>query len=772
MNWLPAGVLGALTANVLLVWVYVLLLRTEAPDERRYLRWWLGAWIASVVRYSAALALSVGGPPTLAGVEMLATLVNGGLVLVGALVFVGTRPSRLHAVPFGLAGALAVGAMALDAPTLWQRVPVFGVAGGAMIAAGILLWRRGDAGLFGRLTGGVFVAWGAHRLDYPFLRPVEWFAPYGFAFASVFEQVAAVSTLLLHLDRTRRSVRASEARYRGLVDEAPIGIFRVDLEMAIVDANPAFLEQVGVASVAELDEYELASFVPSADDRLSLAQTFRAGGSAAQPITLRRPDGRERRLMIQGRELRDPTGHPIGYEGVSRDVTDALRLEERLRATERLEAIGRLAGGVAHDFNNVLTVIQAGTRAAIDHPSPTKQRRLLDEVLGAAERGAALTRQLLTLSRARGTPERVELADEVRASLPFLRRLVGESCAIAVEAPSPVWVLAERAHVQQIVLNLVANARDAMPAGGTIHVAIRAEARDRGAAGRAVLEVRDEGVGMDAETRDKAFDAFFTTKPEAEGTGLGLPTVAAAAAHGDGTVHLESELGRGTVVTVRWPAVDAPALDAPTLDAPTLDAPTLDAPTLDAPTLDAPTLDAPTLDLPAMGAPAPNPASPGGSRPTRTAERPHGPAAEAVSRTPKHSSAARLPRSFHILVAEDEAAVRRALVRVLEAAGHRVVAAEDGEDALARFEELERIDLLVSDVRMPRCDGPALAVALRERQPDLPVLFVTGYAEIGPVEIQRMIPGAQVLAKPFLPHELTSAIAQVLGASSSSSSSS
>jgi CheY-like chemotaxis protein/anti-sigma regulatory factor (Ser/Thr protein kinase) len=229
-------------------------------------------------------------------------------------------------------------------------------------------------------------------------------------------------------------------------------------------------------------------------------------------------------------------------------------MAEQIARLERLEMIGRLAGGVAHDFNNLLTVILGYgevVNEGLADGDPAK--RALGEILRAARRGADLTRQLLTLGRAeRGTPGPVDVAAAARGLDKLLRRLIPEDVEITLEAASPAWVIADIAEIEQVLVNLAANARDAMPGGGALRISVTADPD------HVALRVQDTGSGMSEKTLQRVFDPFFTTKPDGRGTGLGLATVQSVVARLGGTISLESELGRGTRVDIALPRCDAP----------------------------------------------------------------------------------------------------------------------------------------------------------------------------------------------------------------------
>ncbi|MCA9611654.1 MAG: response regulator, partial [Myxococcales bacterium] len=471
---------------------------------------------------------------------------NGWLLVEGTMSLVGRRCPAVFHVTFAAVASWSVIAVLREEPFFWRVAPAFLTLGGSMIAAGVALARSGEGGRLARLAGGVLIAWGIHRLDYPFLRPITWAAPIGFSLATLLEQLTAVSFVLLHVERGRRRLRGSEERYRGLVEDSPVGIFRASRCGELLDASPVLVRLLGFADGTPLAE------IATSPAWLPLVEELKELGPEGAEVELA-IGGRMRRLALQGRRLEENAG----WQGIVQDVTEAHRMAERLQASERLEALGRLAGGVAHDFNNVLNVIQTGVAAARDPRIPEGARtQVLADVGDAVDRGARVTRQLLTLSRFRGVRERFDLGLEVSGSARFLTQIVGDDVSLDLVV-QPVDVEMERVHVQQILMNLVANARDAMPQGGRIAVEVaRVDDADVGADEPslpwAVLRVRDAGVGMDSATQERAFEAFFSTKGK-RGTGLGLVTVRAAAVTSGGAVRVSSKPGEGTTIEVIFP---------------------------------------------------------------------------------------------------------------------------------------------------------------------------------------------------------------------------
>jgi len=367
--------------------------------------------------------------------------------------------------------------------------------------------------------------------------------------------------------------------------------------------------------------------------------------------------------------------------------------------------VGRLAGGVAHDFNNVLTAVRSYSELLLEDmagdPSLAPLAADVEEIRRAVDRASALTRQLLAFSRKQVVrPRPLDVAQVLAGLEPMLRRLTPESIELEIVAPpagEPAPVLADVGQLEQIVLNLCVNAHDAMPAGGTLRVETRARvARD----GRewVALVVRDTGVGMDETTRARMFEPFFTTKPQGKGTGLGLATVYGIVQQAQGVLVVESTVGAGTSFTVLFPRLDAADQSAPSV-----------------------------------------------ARETAPPSAPD----RAASDTPAQT----------VLVVEDEDAVRTSLRRILERQGYRVLEARHGVEALRVVAgQLDRIDLVLTDVVMPEMGGRELAEWLAGARPETRVVFMSGYT--GGARVR----GAAFVQKPFAAEEVVEVVRGALAA--------
>jgi PAS domain S-box-containing protein len=500
------------------------------------------------------------------------------------------------------------------------------------------------------------------------------------------------------------ALRVTNQMLQALIEASPLAIFATDPAGAVRMWNPAAERMFGWRAGEVVGGPLPVGF--EADDVAGPAGSAGVGGPSGSGETRRRrKDGSLVDVSLSFAALRDGAGATIGVVTIAADITQRRQLEEQLRQAQKLEAIGRLAGGIAHDFNNLLTVIGGrthimGWRVPADDPL----RRDLDIIEQAAERAAGLTRQLLAFSKKQVLELRVvELKDVVSGLDRMLPRLIGEDVELITRAgDAPGRVRVDPSQIEQVVLNLAVNARDAMPNGGRLTIETRSVDVGQDASGPPVglepgpyvmLQVTDTGHGMDQATRDQLFVPFFTTKGPGKGTGLGLATVYGIVKQTGGDIRVESEVGRGTTFRIYLPRVEDP-VDV--------------------------VIGGPAVIAPARG------------RET-------------------------------ILLAEDDADVRALAQETLEATGYTVLEAPRPEEALrVAREHAGRIDVLVADVVMPEMTGRALADQLRARRPDLKVLFISGYASDAIVQLGVLEPGTAFLNKPFTPGALARRIREVL----------
>jgi PAS domain S-box-containing protein len=516
-------------------------------------------------------------------------------------------------------------------------------------------------------------------------------------------EIVTVTRDITARKRADAAVRASEEHHRGLFTANPIPMWTFDQGThALLAVNEASLALYGYTREEFL---RLSASDLSATDESDLVKTMfddmSRGGPRPHSRRHRAKDGRIIDVELFASTVND-AGHEIGLVGV-KDVTDRTKLEAQLRHAQKMDAVGRLAGGIAHDFNNMLTVISSYACMLLNEGAgcPTFNEDM-SEIKAAADRASTLTRQLLAFSRQQVLePQVIDLNVLVSGVEQMLRRLLPEDISLRTSlSPTLGPVLADPGQLEQVLVNLVVNARDAMPDGGMITVETMNLDADHfsGLAGadapRAMLAVTDAGCGMSKETQAQIFEPFFTTKEMGSGTGLGLSTAHGIVAQSGGTISVYSELGIGTTFKVCLPQV----VDALS---------------------------------------------------TASGGNESGYDEDAGVGT--------------ILLAEDEASVRTVTTRILESAGYTVIAASNGVEALARHGEYrERIDLVVTDMVMPEMGGQDLAIALRQSGSVAPVLFMSGYTEQSSRNRSFLDGGNHFIHKPFIPNELTRKVAAVL----------
>lgn len=499
----------------------------------------------------------------------------------------------------------------------------------------------------------------------------------------------------------------SEAAYRALVEHADFGIYRSLPDDRFAMANPALVKMLGYDSAAELLARRLSRDIyANPDERDRLLEQFRDADRIENlEVEWRRKDGRPILVRLNGRVVRDAQGELEFFEMIAEDVTEQRALAAQLRQAQKMEAVGELTGGLAHDFNNILTIITANAELVLGslREDSAEVRQELDDIVSAARRGSALVRKLLGFSRRAMLEMRVlDLREVVEELSDMVSRTVPEHVEIEVRSdPDLKPVRADASAVEQIVLNLVTNARDAMPQGGTLRIELApATVGEASREGRPWLEpgeyvrlsVIDSGIGMDTYTKEHVFDPFFTKKPQGVGTGLGMAMVYGLVKQHLGYVEVESEPAQGTVVHIYFPA-----------------------------------------------------------------------ATEA--RRPTTAPAAPPPRGGRetLLVVEDEPAIRRGMRRVLERQGYTVLVAGDGEEALEVFFANESaIDLIVTDLVMPKLGGRDIFEAVRREGREVRFLFISGYSqrEVDESSLGRL--SAALLRKPWTVDELVARVRVVL----------
>jgi len=361
--------------------------------------------------------------------------------------------------------------------------------------------------------------------------------------------------------RVEAQRRSSEERYRHLFESAPVGVYQSTREGRLITANPELARILGYDSVEDLLECNAADLYADPAERDSLIAHYEPVGRVADlEVRWRMRDGTPIQVQLNARAIKDETGETLYFEGFVRDVTERLLLEEQLRHSQKMEAVGRLAGGIAHDFNNLLTAILGYSELALaDAPGGSSLHSKIAEIHRAGERASNLTRQLLAFSRRQVLqPRLVDLNQVVGEVGGMLRRLLGDDIDLALRLEADLApVRADPGQLEQVLVNLAVNARDAMPEGGTLTLETRnLEGRETDASApgpRVRLAVHDTGVGMDPETLSRVFEPFFTTKGPGKGTGLGLSTVYGIVQQSGGQIRARSQPGVGTSFEIDLP---------------------------------------------------------------------------------------------------------------------------------------------------------------------------------------------------------------------------
>jgi two-component system cell cycle sensor histidine kinase/response regulator CckA len=511
----------------------------------------------------------------------------------------------------------------------------------------------------------------------------------------------------VEIKRNEQALRRSEARYRSLVQSSVYGIYRSSLEGRFLDVNPALISMLGYASAEEvlILDPEKDVFANSEEHSRLIEEFRRTGRLDGIEVKWKRSDGSSITVRISGRAVSSSDDPADVLEAIAEDVTDRRALEDQFRQAQKMEAVGRLAGGVAHDFNNLLMVISGYAEVILaklstNHPLHEKGKAIQQ----AADRATTLTRQLLAFSRKQLLELKVV---DVNAIVQDMERLfsplLGENVElVTVLSPQAAHVRADAGQLEQVLMNLVVNAKDAMPTGGKLTIQTQATVIDgshrRGQqfirpGNYVMLSVSDTGMGMDKETQSRIFEPFFTTKEKGKGTGLGLSTVYGIVKQSGGYVIVQSEEGQGTSFHIYLPQVEGAAET--------------------------------------QAVPVPD---------------------------------AALGGSETVLLVEDEESVRQLVRDTLDAKGYRVLEADSGEaglDTAARHEGT--IDLVVTDVVMPGLSGRDMVKRLLRARPSTKVLYLSGYTEDAIVNDGSIESGTAFLQKPFSLQNLARKVREVLG---------
>jgi two-component system cell cycle sensor histidine kinase/response regulator CckA len=509
--------------------------------------------------------------------------------------------------------------------------------------------------------------------------------------------------------RNEEALRRSEARYRSLVQSAVYGIYRSSLEGRFFDVNPAVIAMLGYDSAEEVVALDPSSdvFLDPSEQARVMSEFQRGARLDNVEVRWKRKDGSAITVRLSGRVVNSPEETAEVVEIIAEDITERRVLENQFRQAQKMEAVGRLAGGVAHDFNNLLMVISGYTEVLLEHTRKSNPLYpKIEAIHQATDRATTLTRQLLAFSRKQLLELKVvDLNIIVEDMERLLRPLIGENIELHTQlAPDLGHARADAGQIEQVIMNLVVNSKDAMPNGGKITIQsanarlnpndLRREYSYIQPGDYVVLSVSDTGHGMDKETQLRIFEPFFTTKEKGKGTGLGLSTVYGIIKQSGGYVLVESEPQKGTTFRIYLPRVED-ALEP----------------------------------------------------------------SSAVGASSSQSSG-----SETVLLVEDEESVRQLVRETLESKGYKVLEADHGEAALKIASDYsDEIDILITDVVMPGMSGRELSARLCASSPQTKVLYLSGYTEDAIAHEGVLESGTAFLQKPFTLQMLSRKVREVLG---------
>jgi two-component system, cell cycle sensor histidine kinase and response regulator CckA len=521
------------------------------------------------------------------------------------------------------------------------------------------------------------------------------------------EKLVIVNRNITERKRAEEALRRSEAHFRSVVEDAPYGIYRASIPGRFLQVNPALRKMLGYEQEQELLSKDLATDIFRHDGEYQRLTELLTRSEEMKDIETewKKKDGTPITVRCSGRRINDESGLPAYFEVFAEDVTEQRVLEKQLRMAQKMEAIGRLSGGIAHDFNNLLGVIIGYSRVlrkALGADNALCEHA--QEIEKAGQRAAALTKQLLAFSRQQVlTPEVLNLNTLVSDMAKMLPRLLGEDIEISlVVDPNIGSVKADQSQIEQVIMNLAVNARDAMPAGGKLKIQTANADLDQSYTWHhpgsrigqyVLLSVTDTGTGMDAATLAHIFEPFFTTKERGKGTGLGLATVYGVVKQSNGYIWVESSPGKGASFQIYLPRHTNQKVE---------------------------------VEL-------------------------------------KPDTTEKLNNSETILLVEDAEPLRKLAQTFLEAGGFRVSSASSGEDALElALRSATTFDLLLTDVVMPGMNGRVLAEHLLRRQPGMRVLYMSGYTDSFIAGHGVLEPGTHLLHKPFTEEVLIRKVREVL----------
>jgi len=715
MNWLLPATVASMTGSFLLSLVYLYL---YTQDRHRYLAIWCISWALYSIRFCFLLLSLLFGENKVLDIGYHEFALVSGLLLVwGVSMFLGRGKSKVWLFSTILFGLWIIAAIMSDFSFFSLTVPTFTFLAVIYIWTGIAFLRSRDIQGIGKyLIGWTFIVWGIHKGDYPFLRDT-WFAPWGYSLGESLGLTGAIAMLLIYFEKVKNELlkneyklKESEKFIHNILETVDEGFIVVDRDMRILSANRAYLNTLGMTleNVVGKHCYELThrSNKPcyTVGDDCSVRHTFETGKPHAVVHT--HDDAVSGNVYVETKSypLYDGSGNIVSAIETISDITEKKHLEEQLRHAQKMEAIGTLAGGIAHDFNNILSaIIGYGSLLQMKMDSDEPLRLHVDHIIESSNRAAQLTQGLLAFSRKqsiRMTP--VKLNEIVRRVQKLLVRIIGEDVNLNVNLlDRESDILADSGQIEQVLMNLAVNARDAMSSGGSLYISTEVVELDEGFCRvhgygmkgvYALISVTDNGCGIDAGSLKKIFEPFYTTKEVGKGTGLGLAIAYGIIKQHNGYINVYSEIGRGTTFKIYLPLIKAEGETT-----------------------------ASTLPESVKGG------------------------------------------SETVLVAEDDDSLRDIISTVLKDFGYRVIEAKDGQEAVRKFQEnQDAIHLVVLDVIMPKMSGKEAGDAIMKMCPHAKILFQSGYP-LDSVQ-QTGLPDEAVhfLYKPVSPQNFLKKVREVL----------
>jgi PAS domain S-box-containing protein len=687
--------------------------------RERFLRIWAVAWGIYAFRYICLIAWTLQpGDLFLQAANYLFIIASASVLFGGMEPFLGRPPKIRLYLCAGLVSLWTVIAVYSGMPFLYIVTPVFATVSATYIFIGSRLIKVAtNTQLAQRLVGWLFVIWGVHQADFPLLRPIPWFAPWGFLLGSILATCIAIGMILIYYEKTLQALQEKESLHRNLIEASHDWIWEVDAGGVYTYSSPLVQDLLGYTpqEIIGKTPFDLMPAEEASRIREIFTDIF------SQRLPFRRleninqhKNGSRVVLETNGAPFFDAKQNYLGYRGMAQDITEIklneekrLKLEAQLQQAQKIEAIGQLAGGVAHDFNNMLSVILGHAEMAMDeidneHPLFADLR----EIKNAAQRSAGVTRQLLSFARKQTiTPQILDLNETVESTLKMLRRLIGEDVDLIWKPGNTLWpIKIDPSQVDQILANLCVNARDAISGGGTIVVETENRGLDKEFCRNwpyivpgdyVMLAVSDTGCGMNEETLAHLFEPFFTTKETGRGTGLGLATVYGIVKQNQSYINVETKPGQGSVFTIFMPRYASSHEQAGTKD------------------------------------------------------RHH------IEEDRRHET---------ILLVEDEKTIMEMTMSMLQRMGYSVIAASTPSEAINAVQAFGNdIHLLITDMIMPEMNGKELAERLAGVQPAMKFLFMSGYT--ADIISKQSILDEQVnfLQKPFTKNDLAVRVRAALG---------